>query len=215
LPGAARAAAANDTPERILAAALKSFSEKGFEGARTRDIAARADVTLGLLQYHFGTKDELWKAAVERAFEDLEAGIERIVADSSGLDERTLLGKMIRAHVRFVAEHTAFIRIMHDEGKGTGPRSRWLTDQYVRPLFNRVTPLFATAQQNGILLRGADPAHFVYALLGATGMIFHQAEECKRVTGIDPATPAAIETHCRVIESLFLGPTEPQQEKTS
>ena len=41
-----RAAGPSDTPERILKAALETFSEKGFEGAKTRDIAARARVTL-------------------------------------------------------------------------------------------------------------------------------------------------------------------------
>jgi len=210
---AAHAVSPSDTPERILEAALETFSQKGFAGARTRDIAARAKVTLGLVQYHFGTKDELWKAAVERAFENLSTGLEGILAEGRELDERELLRKIIRAHIRFVAANTEFIRIMHDEGKQPGPRMRWLTDRYVEPLFNRVTPLIASAQKSGVLLPDVDPAHFVYTLIGATGMIFHQAEECKRITGIDPSNTAAIEAHSRVVESLFLGPTPSSEEK--
>ncbi|MCP5070327.1 MAG: TetR/AcrR family transcriptional regulator, partial [bacterium] len=193
MPRAARAQNTNDTPERILEAALEAFAQKGFEGARTRDIAARAKVTLGLVQYHYGTKEELWKAAVERAFEDLEGGLERVLTDFESLDERALLRVLIRAHVRFVAEHTAFIRIMHDEGKQRGPRMRWLTDLYVKPLFSKITSLIESAQQSGILLSDINPAHFVYALVGAAGMIFHQAEECKRLTGFDPCDPDPIE----------------------
>jgi TetR/AcrR family transcriptional regulator len=215
LPQAARAAAPNATPKRILEAALEAFSENGFEGARTRDIAERAKVRLGLVQYHFGSKDELWKAAVERAFEDLEGGLDRLISNSRRLDDRALLREMIRAHVRFVAEHTEFIRIMHDEGKRRGPRMRWLTDHYVRPLFDKVAPLIASAQQSGVLIADVDPAHLVYALLGAAGMIFHQAEECRRLTGIDLSESSAIEAHIRVVESLFLGPIEPMREKSA
>jgi AcrR family transcriptional regulator len=215
LPRATRITRPNDTPERILAAALESFSQQGFEGARTRDIAERAKVTLGLVQYHFGTKDELWKAAVERAFEDLEDGAGRLIENPRGLDDRDLLRELIRAHVRFVAEHTEFIRIMHDEGKRRGPRMRWMTDHFVQPLFNRVTPLIASAQTAGILADDVDPTHFVYALLGAVGMFFHQAEECKRLTGIDPFSTAAIEAHSRVVESLFLGSNPSIQEKSA
>jgi TetR/AcrR family transcriptional regulator len=213
LARAARATRTNDTPERILEAALETFSQKGFDGARTRDIAARADVTLGLVQYHFGTKAELWKAAVECAFKELAEGLDRVVSNPGQLDERDLLREMIRAHIQFVAHHTEFIRIMHDEGKCRGPRMRWLTDRYVRPLFDQVVPVISRAQASGILASDVDPTHFVYALLGAAGMIFHQAEECKRLTGIQLSDPAVVEAHSRTVESLFLGPNKPQALK--
>jgi TetR/AcrR family transcriptional regulator len=205
LPRAAQVKKPKDTPERILKAALAAFSQKGFEGARSRDIAAQAKVTLGVVQYHFGTKDELWKAAVERAFGQLEAGLDTVLANPAKREDLDLLRDVVRGHVRFVAENTEFIRIMHDEGKSPGARMRWLTDRYVRPLFDKVTPLIESAQKNGALIADVAPAHLVYALLGAGGMFFHQAEECKRLTGIDPSSNAAIDAHCRVVESLFFG----------
>jgi len=115
---------------------------------------------------------------------------------------------MLRTYVRFVAENTAFIRIMHDEGKRRGPRMRWLTDRYVKPLFDKVTPQIIRAQESGILLSDVDPVHFTYMLVGAAGMFFHQAEECKRLTGIDPSDASAVEAHSRAVESLFLGPSQ-------
>jgi hypothetical protein len=120
-------------------------------------------------------------------------------------EEREVLRRLIRAQVRFVAENTEFIRIMHDEGKHRGPRMRWLVDRYVDPLFKKITPLIVRAQEKNILLPGVDPVHFVYVMVGAASMIFHQAEECKRVAGIDPSDPTEIAAHGRVVESLFLG----------
>jgi AcrR family transcriptional regulator len=199
----------SSAPARILSAALAAFSEQGFDGARTRDIAARADVTLGLLQYHYGSKDELWKAAVEQAFSTLGAGVDLILAPSEAVDERERLRRLLRAHVAFVAQHTEFIRIMHDEGKRRGPRMRWLADRYVKPLHDKLTPLIERAQAQGILPSGIAPAHFLYLIVGA-GMIFHQAEECKRVAGFDPAEASAVAAHTRAVEALFLG--QPNQE---
>ena len=65
---------ADATRERILAAALDLFSEQSFEGATTREIAARAGVTQPLLNYHFSSKDELWRAAVDGLFDELDRG---------------------------------------------------------------------------------------------------------------------------------------------
>ena len=54
-------AAGEGTRERILAAALEIFSQAGFDGATTRELAARAGVNLGLIKYYFGTKEQLWR----------------------------------------------------------------------------------------------------------------------------------------------------------
>ena len=207
---ARRAEPSTDTPERILRAAVAAFSEKGFEGARTREIAAQANANLGLLQYHFGSKEKLWKATVERAFGALRSGLEGILANPDGHDERELLRLVLRAHVHFVAQNAEFIRIMHDEGKRRGPRMRWLVDRYVKPLHDELTPLILRAQAKGVLPCGIEPTHFVYIMVGAAGMIFHQAEECKRVAGFDPTDPAAVASHSRAVEALFLG--HPEEE---
>ena len=69
------------TRRRILEGALEVFGARGFDGARTRDIADAAGVNLGLLQYHFGGKQDLWRAAVERAFAELRAGLEQLLRE--------------------------------------------------------------------------------------------------------------------------------------
>ena len=57
---------ANDTEQLILEAAIKEFSIKGFDGARTSTIAANAGVTHAMLHYYFRTKEKLF----ERIFKD-------------------------------------------------------------------------------------------------------------------------------------------------
>jgi AcrR family transcriptional regulator len=56
---------ASDTRERILAAARAAFGELGFEAATIRGMAARAGVDPALVHHYFGTKQQLFVAAME------------------------------------------------------------------------------------------------------------------------------------------------------
>lgn len=53
------------TRARILDAALDLFGERGLTGATVRDIAARAKVNVAAISYHFGGKEELYRAVAE------------------------------------------------------------------------------------------------------------------------------------------------------
>ncbi|MGH8778501.1 CerR family C-terminal domain-containing protein [Paraburkholderia sp.] len=55
----------DETRRRIIDAAVDLFGESGFEGASTRDIAARAGVNAPALQYYFENKEGVYRACVE------------------------------------------------------------------------------------------------------------------------------------------------------
>jgi AcrR family transcriptional regulator len=59
------------TRERILDVAISMFANCGFEGASTRHMAAEAGVNQPAIQYHFTSKDGLYRAAVERIAGDV------------------------------------------------------------------------------------------------------------------------------------------------
>ena len=82
-----------ETRARIVAAALKLFGEKGFDGASTREIAASAGVNAPALQYYFDSKEGVYLACVEhivsRVWEFMSeavGGAEKVLADE-GDDE--------------------------------------------------------------------------------------------------------------------------------
>jgi AcrR family transcriptional regulator len=54
-----------DTREAVLAAARAAFAERGFDGATIRTIATGAGVDPALVHHYFGTKDQLFLAAIE------------------------------------------------------------------------------------------------------------------------------------------------------
>ncbi|ATE66212.1 TetR/AcrR family transcriptional regulator [Rhizorhabdus dicambivorans] len=75
------------TRMRILDAAEELFSVRGYYGVSLRDITVHARVENALASYHFGTKDKLFVAVIERrAAEhraDMLAAFEQVIAEAA------------------------------------------------------------------------------------------------------------------------------------
>ena len=56
-------------------AALDLFGERGLTGTTVRDIAARAKVNVAAISYHFGGKDELYRAVATTVIGSIEARV--------------------------------------------------------------------------------------------------------------------------------------------
>ena len=59
---------ASDTKERILDVAERLFADRGFPATSLRDITSEAGVNVASVNYHFGCKEALLAAALERRF---------------------------------------------------------------------------------------------------------------------------------------------------
>lgn len=67
-PPAAAAPLQEDAPSRILDAAEEMFAERGFDGASMRQLASAARVNVATAYYHFGSKEEVLAAVLDRRF---------------------------------------------------------------------------------------------------------------------------------------------------
>ncbi len=195
---------ADATRERILAAALDLFSEQSFDGATTRDIAARAGVTQPLLNYHFSSKEELWRLAVDGLFEELESALRTRSEGLRGVDELTVARLLVREFIVFSAHHPQLHRIVTQECKVDGPRMDWLVERHIRPLYETTTALFARLVERG-QLPDIPVAHLYYIVTGAGPTMFVLAPECRRLSGVDPEDPEVIEAHADAVTSLLFG----------
>ena len=65
MPRTGRRPGESDTRGAILAAARRAFAERGYDGATIRSIASEANVDPALVHHYFGTKHELFVAAME------------------------------------------------------------------------------------------------------------------------------------------------------
>jgi len=84
------------TRDQILGAARDSFGERGYDRATIRDIAARAGVDPALVLHYFGSKQQLFAAALEIPL-DPGAIIERVMAHDRGEMGRSLVRAFLEA----------------------------------------------------------------------------------------------------------------------
>lgn len=81
---------APDTRAEVLAAARASFGEVGFRGTTIRSVAAAAGVDPALVHHYFGTKDDLFVAALEIPVDPREVMAPVVAAGPDGAGERLL-----------------------------------------------------------------------------------------------------------------------------
>jgi AcrR family transcriptional regulator len=189
------------TRERIVEAAAEAFAEKGFRGASTRDIAGLAGANQGLITYHFRTKDELWRAAAGYVFGMLRTSLGERLAALASDDPRERAREAIREYVRFAAAHPELFRLMVEEGKSAEERMQWLVDTHLQPLYEGFVN-FGASLGDGL----APPLlpHAYYVLAGAASLIFAVAPECRRLTGLDPETKQAVDTHADFVARMLV-----------
>ncbi len=62
---------AEQTRERIIEAAGRLFAAQGFNGTSTRQVGSEAGANIATIAYHFGGKEGLYLATLERKYEEI------------------------------------------------------------------------------------------------------------------------------------------------
>ncbi len=198
-----RQARAEETRQALLDAALIEFSEKGFDAASTRAIAQAAGSHQPQINYHFESKEELWRAAVDHLFTQLDEVLERHSEKVSPSDSpRQRLVAFIRAFVHAAAELPELNRIMVREAISDSERLRWIVERHTRPRFTEITQAWRAVQgEDGV--QRMDESIFYYSLIGATSLAYANAPEA-RLLGSDPSSAAFVSAHADAIVRMFL-----------
>src|SRR3954471_17969486 len=107
------AATDSDTKTRILDAAEQLFTEQGFEATSLRSLTTAAGVNLAAVNYHFGTKEELFQAVLTRRLDpmnqeriELLERVERQAGGKPATVEKVIFAMLIPA-----------LRIARDEAR--------------------------------------------------------------------------------------------------
>ncbi len=136
---------------QILDAALAEFAERGFGEASLAAIARKLGVTAPLLLYHFGSKANLWREAVELLCAGLASAVESAVEDGRNLDPRSALQLLVRRLVLFFAGNRAAYRLLRDQGGIDSDRVDWLTCKHLKPIVGQIEAVYRRAVENGVV----------------------------------------------------------------
>lgn len=199
----ATATRADATRTALLDAAVREFAAHGFEGASTRDIARVAGVHQPQINYHFSSKLDLWRAAVDHLFAELSSDV---AAATTGIDDDCdRLAAMIRAVVRHAARRPELNRMMVKESSVVSERLTWLVDRHVRNAFEQHSRRWSSLRAEG-LVADLDPLDAFYLLLGAATLLYTNAPEARLLTDTEPSDPDRVDAHADAIVAMFLRP---------
>lgn len=186
---------------RILSAAMGSFAVHGFDGASVRKIATQAHVSLSLLLYHFGSKEHLWCAVMEDAFQKAEAHIEAR-RQYAHLPAYKQLGYAIEDIVKRSADTPELYRLMTLEAHQISDRLRWIHERYLRNSSRQLIELIFDAQGEG-KVRKVDPARLRFAIISMAAVPFSIAAEYQLITNKSPFSSAEIQSTIELIKSVI------------
>lgn len=99
--------------ERVIAAALEEFAERGYLSASTNAIAEKAGVAKGLIFHYFGSKKKLYLHLVDHAFAESVAWFDR--AESAEKPSSDFVERIVEGSLRmlgFLREHPVLSRLI-------------------------------------------------------------------------------------------------------
>ena len=159
-------AQADDTRDRLLDAAEFEFAAVGLSGARVDTIARRAKINKQLIYYHFGDKDSLYQAVLERAYSRIrekEFGLD-LASDDPIIAMRTLVGFTFD----YCIENRAFVRLLINENVLEGRFIR--RSKAIRQSGSPLSALLHDTVQRGVELgtfhRDVDPVQLYISIAG-------------------------------------------------
>ncbi len=103
----------DDSVRRILDAAMETFAEVGYEGARVDEIAKRAGVNKAMIYYRIGDKKTLYEDVIHDVFGDMVERISENIRDELSPEEKFRI--YLTNIAKTMAEHPTLPRIMMRE----------------------------------------------------------------------------------------------------
>lgn len=189
---------AGEATGRILDAAESVFAARGYHGASTREIAEAAGIGKRMLFYYFASKDDLYRAVLDRIVGAMSA----IHGRFSGEPAEQGLAAAVGALTRFAASHGSAVRVLLREIMDDGPYVRELAEDRLAPLFGTARAEVARSMGEGRYAAG-DPMHVLLSVGGLTLFYFLNLPLLRHLWDTDPLDPAVLEERIRMTTDLL------------
>ena len=153
---------------RILGAATAEFASRGFKGASMDAIAARTNTTRALINYYFGSKEQLYLAVLERVYAEIRAA--EIELDLDHLSPAEAIRCIVEFTYNYYVEHEDFVRLVvaENQAKGRHMKKSAAMRTLNRPIVDTLGAVIARGQADGTFRADVDPidVHMSIAALG-------------------------------------------------
>jgi AcrR family transcriptional regulator len=159
--------------QALIETAIRVFSDGSYRGTTTAEIAREAGVSEPILYRHFGSKRELYLAALDHVWGKARASWEQALESTD--DVRDAFARMGRAHV---AVHDckfqmAELWVQALSEAAEDPELRRHLRRHMREVHDFIAGVIRRGQEEGVLNRSRDPDAEAWTFLagGVLGMV--------------------------------------------
>jgi AcrR family transcriptional regulator len=184
------------TQDRILAQAEMLFMEHGYEATSLRLITKGAGVNLAAVNYHFGSKEELFQAVLTRRLDPLNIDRTKLL---DGLEAKhgakpvplaEILSAMFLPALQLARDPSRggqnFLRLLGRAYVDPAPFIRQLLSEQYAPMINRFKAAFAKALPH---LSRDDLTMRLHFVMGAMAYTLAGTDALKLISTINPDEP--------------------------
>jgi TetR/AcrR family transcriptional regulator len=162
LPGAQRKH--NTTRDRILKVATKEFAARGYDGARVDEIMRLSKVSKNLIYHYFGSKEQLFIAVLEKAYQGMHAHQMTWPLDvTSPIDG---IRKLVQSTFEYWRSSPEFIGLLNSENfhKGRHLRKSKLSKAGYSGLLGNIARLLKQGEASGEFRANVDPVELYISI---------------------------------------------------
>ncbi|MDQ1522507.1 MAG: hypothetical protein QOE47_431 [Pyrinomonadaceae bacterium] len=165
--------AGEDRRKQILLVAMRLFSQRGFRGTTTKEIAQAAGVSEAMVFRHYANKEELYSAIIDhKACADNFQRPCDIVPDAlARRDDRAVFTGLALAMMRHHEHDTEFLRLLTHSALEGHELANMFWDRNVRGMYDFLGSYIRDRQREGAM-RDIDPTIVVRGFLG---MVIHHS----------------------------------------
>ena len=191
----------NATAAKLLVAASELMIERSSIEVSLSDIAQKSGANSALVKYHFGNKDGLLLALLERDAATEVANLEYLLAQPITATAKLKLhiAGIIRAYHRFPYMNRLIHYLLHESSAAAADE---VSKFFVAPLLDFHRRLLAEGIASGEF-RPIDPVLFYTSLIGACDHLFFGRHAMSRASGVGPVTDEVCRQYIRHMEELI------------
>lgn len=182
------------TRRRILEAALREFSARGFAGARVEDIARRAQANKRMLYHYFEDKEGLFRAVLRHKISER---MNRVEAQAPQSDLVSSLPLWFGQN----CQDTDWVRLLAWESLQTAD-DVVLDEKERRRISRQACARIRQRQAAGWLRKDVSPAHLQLAKVSLAMFPVALPQLARLITGISPHHPKFQREYARFLETI-------------
>jgi AcrR family transcriptional regulator len=176
---------------RILEAATREFATHGYGGARVERISRRARTVDRMLYYYFGSKEGLFRAVLENAYERLGRAEHEL--DLSQADPVAGMRQLVAFTWDYYLDNPEFIRLLNSENlyRGVHVAKSKRVKALSFPLLAVLTDLLTRGSRAGQFRPNADPRQTYITIAALAYFYLSNRYTLSRFLGVDLMGPRA------------------------